>query len=84
MNIKIIKQEKGLVELEIDNLTIAELLRAYLNKEGADVAVWKRTHPSKPALLHVESDNPIKLIQKSISVIEKELDKLQEEFKKSK
>lgn len=84
LNIKILKEEKGVMDLEINSLTLAELLRAYLNQEGADLAVWKRDHPSKNPVLHIEADNPSKLVQKVIANVEKELEKLQDEFKKAK
>ncbi len=84
MNINIVKEDKNLLDIEIDNLTIAELLRVYLNKEGAKLAAWRREHPSKPPVLHIEADNPKKLLQKAISTIEKELDKVTDDFKKMK
>lgn len=84
MEIKILKEEKKEMDLEIASLTLAELLRSYLNKEGATLAVWKRDHPSKNPVLHIESDNPKKLVQKAISAVEKDLESIQEEFKKAK
>ena len=83
MQIKIIKQDKGVIDLEIDNLTIIELLRVYLNKEpGVKLAAWRREHPSKNPVLHVEADNPKKLVQKAISAIQKDLNGYVGEFKK--
>jgi len=84
MEIKIIKDEKNLLELKIDSLTIVELLRVYLNENGAKLAVWKRDHPSEDPLLHVEADNPKKLVKDAISAIEKEIDSAVSEFKKLK
>ncbi len=84
MEIKVLNEDKKSIDLEIDNLTIVELLRAYLNKEGADLAVWRREHPSKNPVLHVEGTNPKKLVQKAISVIQKELDQVADDFKKTK
>jgi DNA-directed RNA polymerase subunit L len=84
MMIKILKDEKNEVELEMDNLTIVELLRIYCNKEGAKVAAWKRDHPTKNPILHVEGENASKIVQKAIVSIQKELDKYSEEFKKMK
>jgi DNA-directed RNA polymerase subunit L len=84
MMIKILKDEKNEVELEMDNLTIVELLRVYCNKEGAKVAAWKRDHPTKNPILHVEGENASKIVQKAIVSIQKELDKYSEEFKKMK
>lgn len=84
MEIKIIKEDKKEIDLEIDSLTIVELLRVYLNKEGVSLAAWRREHPSKNPVLHVEGDNPKKLVQKAISAIEKDLDSAVSEFKKLK
>ncbi len=81
---KIIKQEKNELDVEIDNLTLVELLRTYLNKEGAKIAAWKRPHPFKNPVLHIEGDNPKKLLQKAIQSAEKDIDKAVDEFKKLK
>jgi DNA-directed RNA polymerase subunit L len=83
MEIKILKDEKGILDVELDNLTIAELLRVYANKEGADLAAWRRDHPTKNPVLHIEASNPKKVLKNAIESVEKELDKLESEFKKS-
>jgi DNA-directed RNA polymerase subunit L len=84
MEIKILKEDKKELDVEINNLTIAELLRAYLNQEDVKLAAWRRDHPTKNPVLHIEADNPTKVLIKAISAVQKKLDKLQEEFKKSK
>ena len=84
MEIKILKQDKNAIDLEIDNLTVVELLRVYLNKENVKLAAWRREHPSKNPVLHVEADNPKKIVQKAILAIKKDLDKYMNEFKKLK
>jgi len=84
MEIKILKDEKNELDVEIDSLTIAEVLRVYLNKEGAKLAAWKRDHPTKNPVLHIEADNPKKLLKKAIATLEKEIDKAVDEFKKLK
>ncbi len=84
MEIKILKDEKSEMDIELSNLTIAEVLRVYLNKEGAKLAVWKRDHPTKNPILHIEGDNPKKLLKKAIASLEKETDKIVDEFKKAK
>lgn len=84
MEIKIINEEKNSIDVEMDNLTVVEVLRVYANKEGAKVAAWKREHPTKNPVLHIESagsDNPKKILQKSISSIQKDLEKYSKEFK---
>tara|TARA_Y100000310_G_scaffold325742_1_gene389713 strand:+ start:10398 stop:10655 length:258 start_codon:yes stop_codon:yes gene_type:complete len=85
MNIKIIKQDKNILDVELDNLTIAEVLRVYLNKEsGVKLAAWKREHPLKNPILHVEADNPKSVLKKAITALEKDIDKTVDEFKKLK
>ena len=84
MEIKILKDEKNELDVEISSLTIAEVLRAYLNKEGAKLAAWKREHPTKNPILHIEADNPKALLKKAIASIEKEVDTAVDEFKKLK
>ena len=84
MEIKILKDEKTELDVEISSLTIAEVLRVYLNKEGAKLAAWKRDHPTKNPVLHIEADNPKKLLKKAIATLEKEIDKTVDEFKKLK
>jgi DNA-directed RNA polymerase subunit L len=84
MEVKILNEDKNSIDLELSSLTIAEVLRVYLNKEGAKLAVWKRKHPTESPVLHVEGDNPKKLLKNSIVKIGKELDTAVEEFKKLK
>lgn len=48
MEIKIIKSDKNYLEIELDNLTVAELLRDALWQDKAtELAAWRREHPSK-------------------------------------
>ncbi|MEM4330879.1 MAG: hypothetical protein QW273_02630 [Candidatus Pacearchaeota archaeon] len=84
MEIKILKEDKNLLEIEVDNLTIAELLRVYLQKEGAEFAAWRRDHPTKNVILHVEGENVKKLIKETIENIQKELEDFLKEYKKLK
>jgi len=84
MQAKIINEEKTKLDIELGSLTIAEILRVYLNKEGAKLAAWKRDHPTKNPVLHIEADNPKKLLKKAIATLEKEIDKTVDEFKKLK
>jgi len=81
MEIKILKEEKDHLEIEIGNLTIAELLRVYLNENGADLAVWKRAHPSENPVLVIKNKDAKKTLQKTIETVEKEIDNFLKEFK---
>ena len=85
METKVIKEDKNELELEIDNITIAEILRVYLHKDSSvEFAAWKRTHPSKPAILRIETKGktPKKALEDAVSLIIKESDKLASEVKK--
>ena len=84
MNVEVVKQEKNEVELKIDNLTVAEVLRAYLNNAGIDLAVWKREHPSKPILFKIESSGKTakKAVSEAVEAIKKDCDKIVSSLKK--
>lgn len=84
MEVKILKDEKTELDVELSSLTVAEVLRVYLNKEGAKLAVWKRDHPTKNPVLHIEGDNPKKVLKAAVAKLEKEIDKVVDEFKKLK
>jgi len=87
MEINVLRESKDEMELEIDSLTIAEILRVYLNKDSAvTFAAWKRVHPtSKPVLLVKTKGKTVKkAINDAISLIEKELDKLFDSFERAK
>lgn len=85
MNINILKREKNSIELSIDNLTVAEILRTYLNREGIEFAAWRREHPSKPLIFKIEdSEEPVKkIVADAISMIKKDCNNILRVFKKS-
>lgn len=86
MEIKILKDEKNELEVQIDNQTVAELLRFYLNEDDkVKLGVWKKEHYSKPVILRVESDGKTakKALQDAISKAQKDLEKYANEFKKA-
>ena len=85
MEINILKQSKDEMEVEVEGLTIAEILRVYLNKDSAvDFAAWKRKHPTEKPILKVKTKGKTakKAITDAINSITKELDKLESDFKK--
>jgi len=87
MDIKILKSEKDEMLLEVDNLTILELLRAYLNKDSnVEFAAWKREHYTKNPVLKVKTKGKTakKAVNDAIGQVLKELDKLGSDFKKMK
>jgi DNA-directed RNA polymerase subunit L len=88
MEVKFLKEEKNEAEIQLDNLTIAEILRAYLVKdENVEFAAWKREHPMrKEIVLKVKTKGKTvkKAVSDAIEQIEKESEKLVNEFKKGK
>jgi len=78
MNVEIISQESGLIELRVDNLTIAEILRVYLNNNGIKFAAWRRDHLTKPVIFRIESSGKTvkKAISEAVSSINKDLSAL--------
>ena len=85
MEIKILTQEKDKLDVEVDNLTVVELMRTYLNKDSSvKLAAWRREHPEKNPVLHIEASNPKESQKKAITAATKDLDTYEKEFKKSK
>lgn len=78
MNIEIIKSEKNELEIRIDNLTVAEILRDYLYRTGIKFAAWRREHPSKPIIFKIESSDKSvkKAISDSVEAVKKDCDKI--------
>ncbi|MEM3113282.1 MAG: RpoL/Rpb11 RNA polymerase subunit family protein [Candidatus Pacearchaeota archaeon] len=84
MEIKVIKEEKNELEIEMDNVTIAEILRVYLHKDSSvEFAAWRRDHPSKPVILRIETKNKSsnKALEDAISSIMKDTDRFVSEVK---
>ncbi|MEJ2267987.1 MAG: RpoL/Rpb11 RNA polymerase subunit family protein [Nanoarchaeota archaeon] len=87
MEINILKNDKNEIEAEIGNLTIAEILRVYLNKDSSVTFVaWKREHPTKKPILKIETKGKTakKAINDAVAEITKDLDKFESDFKKLK
>jgi len=87
MDINVLKSDKDEIEFEIESLTLAEILRVYLNKDSAVIfAAWKREHPTKKPIVSVKTKgkSPKKAIDEAISEITKDLDKLEKDFEKLK
>ena len=73
MELKILKDEKNELEIQLDNQTVAEILRVYLNEDkDVNFAAWKKEHYSKPLVLKIESSNkkPHKVINDDKNVKE--------------
>jgi len=87
MEIKVIESSKDEIELEIENLTIAEILRVYLSKDAnVSFTAWRREHPTKRPLLIIKTKGKTakKAVDDAVSAIAKDLDNLDSEFKKLK
>ena len=87
MDIKFLKDEKNEVEFEINDLTLAEILRVYLNQDSSvSFVAWKREHYTKSPVLKVKTkDKDAKVVIKdAIETISKELDSIASDFKASK
>ena len=85
MELEILKQDKESIEVQLDNLTLVEILRVYLNKDSdVKFAAWKREHPTKKPILSVKAKNPKKAIKDAVSAITKDLDKIEKDFSKLK
>ena len=87
MEINILKNSKNEIEIEFDNLTLAELLRVYLNRDSSVTFVaWKREHPTeKPKLLVRTGGKTVKkAISDAVNSATKELDKIESDFRKLK
>lgn len=84
MNIEILDSGKDFMEIKTDNLTVAELLRVYLNKEGVKFAAWKRENPDKPLVMKIEVSTGTvkKALGDAISSINKDLSSISKILKK--
>jgi len=85
MEVKVLNEDKKVIEVQIDNLTVTETIREYLNKDKSDeFAAWKRVHPSNPPMLRVQTKgkSPKKAIQEAIDSISKDINDIASEAKK--
>lgn len=83
---KVLKNEKDHLEIEIDNLTVAELLRNALWEDSSiTVASWRREHPTKNPVLIIKTDGKTakKALLDCIERVSKLNDKIIDELKKS-
>ena len=78
MNVEVISHSANECEVRVDNLTIVEILRVYLNEQGIKFAAWRREHLTKPAILRIESSGKTvkKAISEAVSAISKDVDSL--------
>ena len=87
MNVKVIKDEKENLIVEVGNQTIAELVRVYLNKDSSvQLAAWKKEHPDKPCILEIQTKGKTakKALDDAVKAVEKQANKYLDEMKKAK
>jgi len=87
MEIKILNESKEEIKLELESITLTEILKVYLNKDSAVTFVaWKRNHPTEKPVIVVKTKGKTvkKAINDAIGAITKDLDKIQADFKKLK
>ena len=85
MKIQILKQDKNELEVELDNLTIAEILRNELWEDSnTEVSAWKRENPSKNPILVVKTrgKDAKKVLLDAIERVQEKNSEILKEFKK--
>lgn len=87
MEFKILKNSKEEMEVQLENMTLVELLRVYLNNDPAvSFSAWKREHPSEKPILRITTKGKAakKSLSDAISSAIKDLDKVGADFNKLK
>ncbi|MBI5803297.1 hypothetical protein HY448_01270 [Candidatus Pacearchaeota archaeon] len=87
MKVNLLKVSKEEIEAEFENLTLAEILRVYLNKDSSvTFAAWRRDHPTKKPILLLKTKGKTakKAVEDAVKAVTKDLDKAEEDFKKMK
>jgi len=84
MEVEILKSSKEEVTLKVDNVTVAEILRFYLNESGIEFVAWKREHPSKPLDMKIKASKGTvkKAVADAITSIKKDADNFVNVLKK--
>ena len=85
MEIKLLKYSKDKLEIELDDLTVAELLRNMLWQDKAtELAAWRREHPSKnpKLILRTKGKDSKKVLLETITKTHKLNSKIVSAFKK--
>ena len=85
MEIKILTSGKEEMEFSIDNLTLAEILKVYLNKDsGVTFAAWKRGHPTEDPIVKVKTNGKTaqKAVKDALGAVTKDIDRVLSDFSK--
>jgi len=87
MEVEVLESSKNEIKAKVDNITLAEILRVYLNKDsGVSFAAWKREHTTEKPILLVKTKGKTakKAIDDAVDGITKDLDEIENDFKKLK
>ncbi len=84
MEIEVLEASKSDIEIKTDNVTVAEILRTYLNEQGIEFAAWRREHPDKPIVFKIKSSGKTvkKAVGDAVLQIKKDLENVEKELKK--
>ncbi len=84
MKVEVIKSEKEDLEVKVDSVTVAEILRVYLNEQGVKFAAWRKEHPTKPIVFKIQTSGKTskKAISEAVSAIKKDAAKISTVLKK--
>ena len=83
MDIEFLKQEANDIEVALTEVTLAELLRVYLNQDSAvTFAAWRRFHPTENPTLAVKTKgkDAKKAVLEALSAIDKTLQKVEKDI----
>ena len=65
MEVTYLKDEKNEATIEMDNQTVAEVMRVELLKDGdVKFAAWKKEHPDKKPMLQIRTEG--KTVRKAL------------------
>lgn len=83
---KVINNKKDELELEIDELALAEIIVDRLNKEkDVKFAGYKQEHPGEnKCKIYIKAKEPAKNLKKVIGKIKKDIDEIKKSIKKAK
>jgi DNA-directed RNA polymerase subunit L len=84
MEVEVVNMDKYLCEVRVDSITVAEILRVYLNEQGIKFAAWRKEHPSKPVIFKIESSGKSvkKVVGDAVAAIKKDCDGVVKGLKK--
>ncbi len=83
MNVKVLNEDGEKLEIEVDDMTLVNIIHENLWKKKIDYAAWAKDHPvlSKPVLAIKSKDPKKSLIEAAEKVID-DVDDLRKKFNK--